>query len=99
MHSRNQYLETLIPRYLKADRKGKSSLLDEYCLNTGQNRKYAIKKISHMAFKESKPRKKRAVRYGHEVREALWKLWKIFDGPCGQRFKTLLEKIGNSFFY
>ncbi|MEA2005197.1 MAG: transposase [Acidobacteriota bacterium] len=91
MHSRNQYLETLIPRYLKADRKGKSSLLDEYCLNTGQNRKYAIRKISHMAFKEPKPRKKRAVRYGHEVREALWKLWKIFDGPCGQRLKPLLE--------
>jgi hypothetical protein len=36
MRSRNQYLETLMPRYLKADRKDKTSLLDEYCLNTGQ---------------------------------------------------------------
>ncbi len=45
MRSRNQYLETLMPRYLKADRKDKTSLLDEYCLNTGQNRKYVIRKI------------------------------------------------------
>jgi len=34
MRSRNQYLETLIPRYLKSARKGKTSLLNEYCFNT-----------------------------------------------------------------
>jgi hypothetical protein len=55
MRSRDQYLETLMPRYLKADRKSKTSLLDEYCLNTGQNRKYAIRKIRQMAFREPKP--------------------------------------------
>ncbi len=91
MRSRSQYLETLIPRYLKAGKKGKTSLLDEYYLNTRQNRKYVIRKISQMAFGESRPRKKRAVRYGHDVREALWKVWKIFDGPCGQRLQLLLE--------
>jgi len=45
-----------------------------------------------MAFDEPRLRKKRACRYGHEVREALWKLWKIFDSPCGQRLKPLLEQ-------
>jgi len=44
-----------------------------------------------MAFGEPRPRKKRARHYGHEVREALWKIWKIFDGPCGQRLQPLLE--------
>lgn len=91
MRSRNQYLEALIPRYLKADRKGKTSLLDEYCLNTRQNRKYVIRKIRQMAFGKAEPRKKRVVCYGPEVREAVWKVWKIFDGPCGQRLKPLLE--------
>ncbi len=91
MRSRDQYLGTLIPRYLKADRKGKTSLLDEYSLNTGQNRKYVIRKIRQKAFREPKPRKKRAVCYGHEVQEAVWRLWKIFDGPCGQRLQPLLE--------
>ena len=91
MRSREQYLETLIPRYLKTDRKGRTSLLDEYCLNTGQNRKYVIRKIHQMAFREPKPRKKRARHYGYEVQEALWRIWKIFDGPCGQRLHPLLE--------
>ncbi|MFQ6109684.1 MAG: transposase [Candidatus Aminicenantales bacterium] len=92
MRARHQYLETLIPRYLKADRRGKTRLLNEYCLNTGQNRKYVIRKIQKMAFEEPKPRKRRARHYGPEVQEALWKIWKIFDGPCGQRLKPLLEK-------
>ncbi|MFQ6093410.1 MAG: transposase [bacterium] len=92
MRARHQYLETLIPRYLKADRRGKTRLLNEYCLNTGQNRKYVICKIQKMAFEELKPRKRRARHYGPEVQEALWKIWKIFDGPCGQRLKPLLEK-------
>lgn len=91
MRSRDQYLETLIPRYLKTDRKGRTSLLDEYCLNTGQNRKYVIRKIRQMAFREPKPRKKRARHYGYEVQDALWRIWKIFDGPCGQRLHPLLE--------
>jgi len=92
MRSREQYLGTLIPRYLKAGRRGKTSLLDEYCINTGQNRKYVIRKIRKMAFGEPKPRKRRGRRYGHEVQEALWKIWKIFDGPCGQRLQPLLER-------
>ena len=91
MRSRDQYLETLIPRYLKTDRKGRTNLLDEYCLNTGQNRKYVIRKIRQMAFREPKPRKKRARHYGYEVQDALWRIWKIFDGPCGQRLHPLLE--------
>lgn len=70
MRSRNQYLETLTLWYLKADRKGKTCLLNEYCFNTGQNRKYVIRKIRQMAFGEPRPRKKRARHYGHEVREA-----------------------------
>ena len=91
MRSRDQYLETLMLRYLKTDRKGKTSLLDEYCLDTWQNRKYVIRKIRKIAFGDSKPRKKRAVIYGHEVQEALWRVWKVFDGPCGQRLHPLLE--------
>ena len=31
------------PRYLKADKQGKSKILDEFCHNTGYARKYAIK--------------------------------------------------------
>jgi len=46
MHSKNQYLKELQRRYFMAkSRKEKSSILDEYCGNTGQNRKHVIRKI------------------------------------------------------
>ena len=46
MHSRNEYLRVLRGKYLKAKtKKEKSLILDEYCGNTGQARKYVIRKI------------------------------------------------------
>ncbi len=46
MHSRNEYLKVLRGTYLKAKtRKEKSCILDEYCGNTGQARKYVIRRI------------------------------------------------------
>ena len=46
MDSRNQYLNALRERYLKArTKKEKTQILNEYCRNTSQARKYIIKKI------------------------------------------------------
>ncbi len=91
MSSRKQYLKVLMNQYVKADRRGKGLLLDEYCKNTGQNRKYAIRKINHQLFKEQPPRKRRPVYYGAELRRALLWFWKLFDRPCGQRLVPLLR--------
>ncbi|MBU3934042.1 MAG: transposase [Candidatus Omnitrophica bacterium] len=90
MHSRNQYLKVLLGRYLKADRQAKGLLLDEYCKNTGQNRKYAIRKINELAFTEPKEPRKRQAAYGSDVKDVLSKLWEVFDHPCGQRLKPIL---------
>jgi len=47
MMRRFRYLKVLQEKYFMAkSRKEKSSILDEYCGNTGQNRKYAIGKIN-----------------------------------------------------
>jgi hypothetical protein len=46
MRARNQYLSALLERYLKAEKAQKGRVLDEYCRNTRQNRKYVIRKIS-----------------------------------------------------
>jgi hypothetical protein len=89
--SRKQYLETLLKRYLRARKRQKGLILDEYCRNTGQNRKYVIRKIGVLAWSESRPPRKRAPRYGQETARALEKLWKIFDYPCGQRLRPLIE--------
>jgi hypothetical protein len=78
-------------RYLKARKGQKGSILDEYCRNTGQNRKYVIRKIRSLASTEPRPPRKRAPHYGQETARALEKLWKIFDYPCGQRLRPLIE--------
>ena len=91
MHSRNEYLKVLRERYFEArTRKVKSQILDEYCRNTGQSRKYVIRK---MRWAELRPRqkKKRKETYDGQVKAVLAKIWEIFDYPCGQRLKPLLE--------
>ncbi len=59
MHSRNEYLKVLRERYLKASiRKEKPQLLDEYCGNTGQARKYVTRKMQPGVDLRSKQKKK-----------------------------------------
>lgn len=91
MRSREQYLKALLGRYLRAGKRGKSGILDEYCRTTGMARKSVLRKIRGLACGDSKPRKKRPPFYGRLVRLALEKLWEIFDRPCGQRLKPVVE--------
>lgn len=84
MHSKNQYLKELQKRYFQArSKKEKSSILDEYCQNTHQNRKYVIRKINFSFSLKPKKREKRKQIYDGYVRAALVELWEIFDRPCG----------------
>ena len=92
MQSRNQYLKVLRERYLKTKaKKEKAQILDEYCRNTGQARKYVIRKIKLEVDLRPKQRKKRKQSYDGQVTAALGKVWEIFDCPCGQRLKPILE--------
>jgi len=91
MHSRNEYLKVLRERYFRAkSKKEKSQILDEYCRNTEQSRKHVIRKI-RKADLRPRQRKKRKETYDGQVKAALAKIWEIFDHPCGQRLKPLLE--------
>jgi hypothetical protein len=92
MRSREQYLKALLGRYLRARKRGKSALLDEYCRNTGMARKSVLRKIAGLLKGECPPRKQRRPVYGRPVRVALETLWEIFDRPCGQRLKPLVEE-------
>jgi hypothetical protein len=85
-------MATVREKYFKADKKGKSNILDEYCVNTGENRKYAIKKFNYkVKVKNKKDYKKRKTKYNGEVITRLVELWKIFDYPCGQRLKPAIK--------
>jgi hypothetical protein len=88
--ARNQYMDTLRERYFKAGKKEKGEILNEYCRNTKQERKYVIKKLNYK-IKKKETRKPRTCFYGGDVIAVLVKIWKIFDCPCGQRMEEILE--------
>ena len=92
MQSRNQYLKLLRERYLKAKaKKEKPQILDEYCYNTGQARKHVIRKMQPEVYLRPQQRKKRKQTYDGQVTVALAEVWEIFDYPCGQGLKSILE--------
>jgi len=92
MHSRNECFKVLRGGYLEAEtKKEKTRILDEYCCNTGQARKYVIRRIQPGVDLRPKQRKKRKQTYDGQVEAALAKVWEIFDCPCGQRLKPILE--------
>ncbi|PIR88226.1 MAG: hypothetical protein COU10_00335 [Candidatus Harrisonbacteria bacterium CG10_big_fil_rev_8_21_14_0_10_45_28] len=86
-------MTTIRKQYLKAkSRKEKGRLLDEYCKNTSQDRKYVIKKLRYKAGlkPEGSARRPRKEYYDGLVKSALAKIWKIFDYPCGQRMISII---------
>jgi hypothetical protein len=91
MHPKNEYLKVTREKYFRVrPRKEKTLLLDEYCGNTGQSRKYVIWKI-HRGSIKPKQRERRKEQYDGQVKAALVKVWEIFAYACGQRLKPLLE--------
>jgi len=93
MQTRNEYLKTIKKQYLKATKKEKAELLDEYCRNTGQNRKYIIRKLQARVSLKPKQRKKRKWTYDGWVIAALVRVWEIMDYPCGQRLEPRLPEL------
>lgn len=94
MYSRNQYLKELRKDYLKTkSKKEKSKLLDEAEKRTKLNRKYLMEKLKPKSNldKRKEDRKKRKVIYDGYVKDALVKIWRILDYPCGQRLEPLLK--------
>jgi hypothetical protein len=90
--SRRQYLMQLREKYIRASKKDKTRILDEYIKNTGHNRKYTIAVLNSVsAWDPNSPgKKKRRRKYGSQVDHPLTLLWKIFDFPCGQRLKPCI---------
>jgi hypothetical protein len=92
MTARKEYLMVLREKYYQAKTKGeKTQILDEYCQNTGQSRKYVICRMHQRVDLIQRKRKPKEATYDGEITAALAKVWAIFDYPCGQRLKPLLD--------
>jgi len=91
--SKKDLLDEVKPRYLKSSKKEKSKVLNEFCLNTEYNRKYAINILQarcdyHRVKREG--RKKRKKTYGSATITAIIKVWEFLEYPCGLRLKPVL---------
>jgi hypothetical protein len=91
--SKKELINEIKPRYLKAAKAEKGLMLNEFCLNTGYNRNYAIQIMQadcdyHRVKREG--RKKRKLTYGTDVMSVAIKVWELLEYPCGVRLKPAL---------
>lgn len=85
--SRDEYLAVMHERYLQADRKGRSKLLDELEEVTGMDRKHLIKLMSKGHFTRKERSKERGSTYGGQVRHALSVIAESLDYICPERLQ------------
>ena len=83
--SLSEYLAVMHQRYLQADRKGRSKLLDELQAVTGRDRKHLIKLMSKGHFARKERGKERGSTYGLDVRHALSVIAEALDYICPER--------------
>lgn len=91
--TKKELVKTTKPRYLKADKKSKGKILDEFCSNAGFNRKYAITTLSAgYEYDQVKiyGRKSRKAVYGSELMLPVVKIWELLEYPCGARLQPAL---------
>ena len=78
-------------RYKKADRKGRSKLLDEFCGTTEYHRKYAIALLRRAADESGcAVKRRRGVTYSAAGIRVLEKVWEAAGYPWSVRLKALL---------
>jgi hypothetical protein len=90
---REEMLPRLRQRYVNRGRAGRSRMIDELCEQFGYSRKHAIKLLGARAGWGGDPklRKGRPPKYGQEVAEVLWRIWKAAEQPCGKRLVAMLS--------
>lgn len=91
--SKRELLETIRPRYLKANKASKERILDELVASTGYHRKYAIRVLKHGSKPQGLKKPGRKKEYQGEVVTALTQIWEICGRICSKRLKPFLPEI------
>jgi hypothetical protein len=87
-----EYFRAVYERYHKAGREAKQIMLNEFCLNTGHHRKYAIRLLNGAPPGKQPERRRREhrPRYGRQVLSVLAAIWEAAGYPGSVRRKALL---------
>jgi IS30 family transposase len=90
--SKREMIEAIHPRYLKANRAGKTQILDEFIATTGYHRKYAIHVLKHGAKAKGIKKVGRRKTYQGEVVQALEQIWEIYGRICSKRLHPYMSE-------
>ena len=91
--SRRELLEELRPRYLKARKTEKKSILDELVAVTHYHRKYAMRLLRHGRPRRSSKKHGLAKVYQGEVVVALEQIWEVCGRICSKRLQPFLPEM------
>jgi hypothetical protein len=91
--SKRELLDTIRPRYLKANKANKKVILDEFIAATGYHRKYAIRLLKHGPGGKRRKKKGRTKVYQGEVVKALVFIWEICGRICSKRLHPFLAEM------
>ncbi|MFN2141299.1 MAG: transposase family protein [Candidatus Promineifilaceae bacterium] len=90
--SKRELVEAVRDRYLRAGRKEKSKILDEFVATTGFHRKHAIR-VLRQGYQRGKERRGRRRTYGGAVISALIEIWRICGCICSKRLQPFLPEM------
>jgi hypothetical protein len=93
LKSKQELLEVVRPRYLRASKEEKQKILDEFTCATGYHRKHAIRVLKNKVSKAW--RRKRTGYpsiYHGEVVQALEQIWEIYGHLCSKRLQPYLPE-------
>ena len=90
-----EYIEAIRIRYLKASKKEKGLILDEFIKVTGYHRKAAVRLLHRYRLPQRGQRRGRKRHYGNETVNALRILWEASDRLCSKRLKPFIGELIN----
>jgi hypothetical protein len=88
-----EYTVAVRGRYLKAMKKEKGRILDEFVQVSGYHRKAAIRLLHRNGSPERGRRRGRQRCYGSEVVDVLHQIWEASDRLCSKRLKPFLGEL------
>lgn len=89
--AKREYMKKTWERYVKADREGKSRILDEFCPTYGCDRKYAIRLMAEGPPLEGRQsRRRRGPTYAKRVIDVLHAVWERSHYLWSERLKEAL---------
>jgi hypothetical protein len=95
--STNEYTLKMRERYsAMLSKTAKSRVLDDFCLTTSYERKYAIKLLNKQN-NQNRKKSGRKIVYTNDVRDVVYKIWMMSDQLCSKLMKPVIDSYLESY--